>query len=67
MKQYLLQRWRRTAPSERGRVLAGVAGTLAHYGWPAHITALVARLIAEGVGAKDELLARAWVERHTPG
>ncbi len=63
VKQYLAQRWMRVAPSERGRVLAGAAGMLIHYGWPAHITALVLRLIVSGVTADDDLLTRAWLDR----
>ncbi len=63
VKQHLVQRWTRTAPSERGRVFAGAAGTLAHYGWPAHITALILRLIVSGVTPDDDLLTRAWLDR----
>ena len=67
VRQYLLQRWERTAPAGRDLLLAGAATLLAHYGWRDRLTLLVVRLIAEGVGDKDELLARAWVERHRKG
>ena len=63
VRQYLLQRWERTSPAGRDRLLAEAAGLLAHYGWRDRLTLLVVRLIAEGVGGKDELLAQAWVER----
>ncbi len=67
VRQYLLQRWGRTSPAGRDLLLAEAAGLLAHYGWRDRLTVLVVRLIAEGVGSKDELLARAWVGRHTKG
>ncbi len=62
-----VRRWGRLHPAEQGRLVAEAAGLLAHYGWRDHLTLLVVRLIAEGVGSQDELLARAWVERHTKG
>ncbi len=67
VQQYLVQRWERVHPAERGRLLAEAATLLTHYGWWDRLTLLVVRLIAEGVEGKDELLARAWVDRHTPG
>ncbi len=67
VQAYLRQRWTRVAPSERGRVLAGAASMLTPYGWPAHITALVLRLIVSGVTADDDLLTRAWLDRRVKG
>ncbi len=67
VRQYILQRWGRTSPAGRDLLLAEATGLLAHYGWRDRLTMLVVRLIAEGVGRQDELLARAWVERHVKG
>ena len=63
VRQYLLQRWNRTSPAGRDLLLAEAAGWLTHYGWRDRLTLLVVRLIAEGVGGTDEVLARAWQER----
>ncbi len=67
VRQYLVQRWGRTSPAGRDLLLAEAAGLLAHYRWRDQLTMLVVRLIAEGVRSRDELLAQAWVERHTLG
>ncbi len=67
VRQYLLQRWERTSQAGRDLLLAEAAGLLAHYGWRDQLTQLVVRLIAEGVGNRDQLLAQAWVDRHTKG
>ncbi len=63
VRQHLLQRWMRTPKAERDLLFNDAAKLLAHYGWPTHITALVLRLIINGVTGNDDLLARAWAER----
>ncbi len=67
VRQYLAQRWGQTSPAGRDLLLAEAAGLLTHYGWRDRLTLLVVRLIAEGVGSRDELLAQAWRDRHTKG
>ncbi len=67
VQRYLLQRWGRTSPAGRDRLLAEAAGLLTRYGWRDRLTLLVVRLIVEGVGSQDELLAWAWLERHVKG
>ncbi len=67
VRQYLRQRWDRTSPAGRDLLLTEATHLLAHYGWRDRLTRLVVRLIAEGVGGKDELLARAWRDRRTKG
>ncbi len=67
VRQYVLQRWGRVPPARRGLLLTEAAGLLTHYGWRDRLTLLVVRLIAEGVGSRDELLAQAWRDRHTKG
>ncbi|MDP9471143.1 MAG: hypothetical protein M3Q71_10830 [Chloroflexota bacterium] len=67
VRQYLRQRWDRTSPAGRDLLLAEAAGLLTHYGWRDRLTQLVVRLIAEGVGSRDEVLAQAWRDRQTKG
>ncbi len=63
VRQYLLQRWGRTPPSEREQVFAEAVKGLTHYEWPPHVAELVVRLIATGVTDDDDILARAWRDR----
>ncbi len=67
VRQYLRQQWDRTSPAGRDLLLTEATHLLAHYGWRDRLTRLVVRLIAEGVGGHDELLARAWRDRRTKG
>ncbi len=67
VRQYLRQRWDRTSPGGRDLLLTEATHLLTHYGWRDRLTRLVVRLIVEGVGSNDDLLAQAWRDRQTKG